>query len=66
MKCGELLYGEIFALRLKFATYKIYVRPAILYESEARCLKECEMGILQWHRSMMGAMCGLRLKDGKS
>ena len=32
---------------LKGAVYKSYVRPAILYESEAWCLKECEMGILQ-------------------
>ena len=32
--CGELLYGR-FPLKLKGAVYKSYVRPAILYGSEA-------------------------------
>ena len=45
MKCGELLYGRRFPLRLKGAVYANYVRPAILYESEEWCLKECEMGM---------------------
>ena len=45
-ECSELLYGRKFPLRLKGAVYKSYVRPAILYESEAWCLKESEMGIL--------------------
>ena len=35
MECGELLYGRIYALRLTGAVYKSYVRPAILYGSEA-------------------------------
>ena len=43
-----------------------YIRPAILYESEAWCLKESEMGILQrTERSMVSAMCGVQLKDQK-
>ena len=40
-----LLYGMRFPLRLKGAVYKSYVRPVILYGSEAWCLKESEMGI---------------------
>ena len=38
MECCELLYGRIFALKLKGAVYKSYVRPEILYGSEAWCL----------------------------
>ena len=37
---GELLYGRRFPLKLKGAVYMSYVRPAMLYGSEARCLKE--------------------------
>ena len=48
------------------AVYKSYVRPAILYGSEAWCLKESEMGILRrTERSMVRAMCGVQLKDRK-
>ena len=43
---GELLYGRRFPLRLKGAVYKSYVRPAMLYGSEAWCLKESEINIL--------------------
>ena len=43
-ECGELLYGR-FPLKLKGAVYRSYVRPATLYGSEARRLKESEMGI---------------------
>ena len=32
---SELLYGRRFPLRLKGVVYKSYVRPAILYGSEA-------------------------------
>ena len=34
-ECGELLYGRRFPLRLKGVVYKSYVRPAMLYGSEA-------------------------------
>ena len=34
-ECGELLYGRRFPLKLKGAVNKCYVRPAILYGSEA-------------------------------
>ena len=57
-ECGELLYGKRFPLKLDEAVYKSNVRPAILYGSEAWCLKESEMGILQRaERSMVRAMC---------
>ena len=46
-ECGKLLYGRRFPLRLKGAVYKSYVRPAILYGSDAWCLKESVMGILR-------------------
>ena len=41
-----LLYGRRFPLRLKEAVYMSYVRPAMLYGSEAWCQKENGMGIL--------------------
>ena len=64
-ECGELLYS-MFPLWLKGAGYKSYVRPAILYGSEAFCLKVSEMGILQRSDgSMVRAMCGVQLKDTK-
>ena len=53
-------------LRLKGAVYESYVRPPMLYGSEAWCLKECEMGILLWtERFMVRAMCEVQLKDRK-
>ena len=36
-ECGEFLYGRRFPLRLKGAVYVSYVRPAMLYGSEAWC-----------------------------
>ena len=41
-----MLYGRRFPLKVKVAVCKSYLRPAILYGSEAWCLKESEMGIL--------------------
>ena len=38
-ECSELLRGRRIPLKPKGAVYKSYVRPAILYGSEARCLK---------------------------
>ena len=66
MECHELLYGRRFPLRLKGAVYESYLRLAILYGSEACCLKECEMGILRsTERSMVREMCGMQRKDRK-
>ena len=45
-ECGDLLCGRRFPLRLKWAVYESYVRPAMLYGSEAWCLLESEIGIL--------------------
>ena len=65
-QCDELLHGRRFPLKLKEAVYKSCVRLAILHGSEAWCLKESEMGILQRIvRSMVRAMCGVQLKDKK-
>ena len=64
MECSELLYGRRFPLRVKGAVYKSYVQSAIMYGSEAWCLKESEKGILQkTERSMVRAMCGVWLND---
>ena len=41
--CGELLYHRRFPLRRKEAVNKSYIRPAILYGSEAWCLKTSKM-----------------------
>ena len=43
---GELLFGKTFTLMLNDAVYKSYVGPAILYGSEAWCLKESVLEIL--------------------
>ena len=65
-ECCELLYGRRFHLKLERAIYRSYVRPAILYGSEAWCLKESDMGILQrTERSMVRSMCGVQLKHRK-
>ena len=45
-ECCELLYGRRSMIRQNWAVYWSYVRPTILYESKAWCLKESEMGIL--------------------
>ena len=46
-ECGKLLYCWKFSLRLKMVVYKSFVRPAVLYGSEAWCLVERDMGISQ-------------------
>ena len=65
-ECSELLFCRRFPIKLKGAVYQSNVRPAILYGSEAWCLKESEMRILRrTERSMVRAMCGVQLKDRK-
>ena len=57
-----MLYGDRFPLKPKGAVYECYIRPAMLYGSEAWCLRESEMIILGWtERSMLRAMCGVQL-----
>ena len=51
---------------LKETVYKSYLRPPILYGSEALSLKESEMIISRsTERSMVRAICGVQLKDRK-
>ena len=65
-ECGKLLYGMRFSLRLKWAVYGSYVRPAMLCGSEARCQEESEIGLLcRTKRSIVREMCGVQLKDRK-
>ena len=60
----RVMYGRSFPLRLKGALHESYECPAMLCGSEAWCLKECEMGILQrTERSIVRAMCGVQLED---
>ena len=62
-ECGELLYGR-FPLGLKGAVCMRYVRPAILYGSEAWCEKISKMSVLRGTEGfMVRAMCGVQLKD---
>ena len=65
-ECGELLPNRRFSLKQKRSVYKSYISPAILYGSEAWCLKEREMGILRrTERSMVRVMCGVQFKNRK-
>ena len=65
-KCGELLLGNRFPLKIK-KVYRCCVRSAILYGSEAWCLKENEKAILsRTRRAMVRAMCGQKVVDRKT
>ena len=65
-ECDELLYGWRFPLRLKRAVYRSYLWLAILYGSEAWCLKESEMGVLlRTEGSIVRAMCEYSSKTEK-
>ena len=46
-KCSEILKGRRFSLNMKGKIYKSCVRSAMLYGSEAWCLREKEMAILR-------------------
>ena len=66
-ECGELLLGNRFPLRMKGKVYRCCVRSAILYESEAWCLKENEKAILRRaEKAMVKAMCGQKVVDRKA
>ena len=65
-ECGEFLCGRGFVLKQKGAVFKSYVRPVILYRSEAWCLRDSLLGIVgRTRRSMVRVMCGVQLKDRK-
>ena len=66
-KCGELLLGNRFPLKMKGKVYCCCVRSAILYGSETWCLKENEKAILRrTERAMVRAMCGQKIVDRKT
>ena len=67
-KCSsELLEGRRFSLKMKGKIYKSCVRSAMLYGSEAWCLREKEMAILRrTERAMIRAMCGVKLLDRRN
>ena len=46
-ECSEILKGRRFSLKMKKKIYKSCVRSAVLYGSEAWCLREKEMAILR-------------------
>ena len=65
-KCGELLLGNRFPLKMKGKVYRCCVRSAILYGSETWCLKENEKAILRrTEKAMVRAMCGQKVVDRK-
>ena len=66
-ECGELLLGNRFPVKMKGKVYRCCVRSAILYGSEAWCLKENEKSILRrMERAMVRAMCGQKVVDRKT
>ena len=66
-KCSEILKGRRFSLKMKGKIYKSCVRSAMLYGSEAWCLREKEMAILRrTERAMIRAMCGVKLLDRRN
>ena len=62
-KCGELLLGNRFPLKMKGKVYRCCVRSAILYGSETWCLKENKKVIL---RRAVRVMCGQKVVDRKT
>ena len=66
-ECGELLLGNRFFLKMKGKVYRSCLRSAILYGSEAWCLKENEKAILRkTERAMVRATCGQKVVDRKT
>ena len=66
-ECSEILKGRRFSLKMKGKIYKSCVRSAMLYGSEAWCLREKEMAILRrTERAMIRAMCGVKLFDRRN
>ena len=66
-ECSEKLKGRRFSLKMKGKVYKSCVKSAMLYGSEAWCLRENEMAILRiTERAMIRAMCGVKLSDRRN
>jgi len=66
-KCGEVLYGKRFSLKLKEKVYQSNcVQSAILYGSETWCLNEKQVAILRrTEKARLRAMFGVKLMDRK-
>ena len=61
-ECSEILKGRRFSSKIKGKIYKSCVTSALLYGSEAWCLREKEVAILRrTERAMIRAMCGVKL-----
>ena len=62
---GKLDVGDRWDIKwvmMERDVHESYVRPTMLYGSEAWCLKESEMGMLRWtERSMVREMYGVQL-----
>ena len=66
-KCGELLLGNRFPLRMKGKVSCCCIRSAILYGNEAWCLKENETAILRrMERAMVRATCSQKVVNRKT
>ena len=66
-KCGELLHGRRFSLRMKGMVYLSCARSAMLYGSETWCFRKSEIAILRrTERAMVRSMCGVKLVDRKN
>ena len=66
-ECSEIRQGIRFSLKMKGKVYKSCVRSAMLYGSEAWCLREKEMAILRrTERAMIRAMCRVKLLDQRN
>ena len=66
-ECSEILKGRRFSLKMKGKIYKSCVRSAMLYGSEAWCLREKEMEILRrTERAVIRGMCGVKLLDQRN
>ena len=58
IECSKILKGRRFSLKMKEKFYKSCVRSAMLYGSEAWCLREKEIAILRrTEGAMIRAMC---------
>ena len=60
--CGNLLHGRRICLQMKRAVYRSCVLLAMLYGSEAWCLKKSEISnVIRTDRSKVRAVCGVQL-----
>ena len=65
-ECREFLNSKRFSLKVKRMVYQTCVRVAMLYGSEAWCLRENEIPVFRrTERAMVRAMCGAKLMEKK-